>query len=200
MEEARRSDCELIVAPNKDDCDFNSCDGAVFLGQNEYESYTRLERAKRPFVIVEDHPDPDVASVGADIHLPVYRTLRKILDSGVTRIAYIGMTTSRMLFTDVEKFRAYLEAVDDVRHRVDFSFVRHSWPLPEYFYEQFRDMLRRPASAGPLHHLRLRGAGVYRAAEEAGYKIPEHIQVLSCDNLKINVNPKPASFEVPSGR
>ncbi len=197
-ESARSLGCRVEVSDNAERSDFKGFDGTLFLGQGEFESYVDVRRSGRPYLVVEDHPDSLVPSICADIHQTAYRTIRRLLEKGLTRIAYIGMTTSRMLFTDVQKFHAYLEAVDDVLHTVDFSLVRHAWPLPDYFYEQFRDMLRK---SGPPQALFITSdfvaPGVFRAAEEAGYRIPEHIQVLSCDKLDMHFSPSLASIDVP---
>jgi len=173
-------------------------DGVIFLGVEEDEPYALLRKRKIPFVVIENHPDPDIASVSADFHHSVYGVLRRLLDGGVSRVAYIGMTTSRRLLTDIEKFHSYLEALDDRLHDIDFSLVRHSWPNPDFAYEKFRDILRKngPPQAVFISTDHI-APGIFQAATEMGYRIPEHIQLLSCDHLEIETPVSVATFEAP---
>jgi len=193
---AEREGCEIELS---DDLGMaKACDGVLFLGQKERERHEKMLKEKIPFAVVEDNPNPEIASVCADVRPAVYKIIRALLEKGVTRIAYVGMTTSRTLLTDIEKFHSYLEAMDDVLHTVDFSLVRHAWPSPEYGYNVMAELL---AKSGPPQAVFVTSdfmaPGIYRALMERGFKIPSDTQVLSCDRLEMDLHPSLASIDVP---
>ena len=193
---AAAASCELTLLD--DLSHVRDFDGVLFLGQKERERHMLMLREKIPFVVVEDNINPEISSVCADVHPTIYRIIKRLLESGITRIAYIGMTTSRTLLTDIEKFRAYLEAIDDVLHTIDFALVRHAWPEPEYAYRAMSDILSK---SGPPQAVFVTSdyvaPGVYRALSEKGFKIPEDVQILSCDCLGMDMLPSLASIAVP---
>ncbi len=193
---AHAEGCSVDVS--EDTSGLSKYDGVIFLGHKEGEQHKRLLKSKKPFVVIEDMREPEIPSVCPDVHATVYRIIRALLESGLRRIAYIGMTTSRQLLTDIQKFHAYLEAVDDVLHAIDFSLVRHAWPSPEYGYSAMRDMLEKnPYPDVVFVTSDFVAPGIYRAASERGLKIPDDIQVLSCDCLGMGLTPTLASIDVP---
>ena len=188
--------CQWTIKTMSPD-DFSLFDGVIYIGHEEHNPYGVLDKMKKPFVVVEKVPQLEICSVGAEVRNVLRETLAKAYESGLKRIAYIGMTFSRQLFTDVDKFQAWLEATDDAMHGIDFSLVRHVWPLPESGYSAAADLLKNARPDGIFVTSDLMAAGVYRAIAERKLKIPEDIAVLGCDGLNVELTPKLATIATP---
>lgn len=177
--------------------DFANYDGVIFIGHSERNPYKALKKMKKPFVVIEKMPQPEICSVEAAMREAVESALTRALKSGFKRIAYIGMTFSRELNTDAAKFQAWMEATDDALHGIDFSLVRHVWPLPENGYPAAKDILEKAKPDAIFVTSDLMAPGVYRAIAESGLRIPEDVAVLGCDALNIPLNPTLASIATP---
>jgi len=176
---------------------YEGYDAVVFIGHQDGDEYLELRKAKKPFVVMERLPQPELCSIYPEIRKPLYATLSKMLAAGFKRIAYIGMTTSRQLYTDIEKFHVWLEATDDALHGIDFGLVRHVWPAPENGYTAAADLLDKASPDAIFVTTDQMAAGVYRAAEERGLRIPEDLSVLGCDGLGMDLSPSLATIATP---
>lgn len=196
LETAAKFDCDLTVSKALDKP--HEYDGIILLGQREHERYSYMLKKKIPFVVVEDNEEPEIPSVCVDVRPTVYRLIRSAIESGLTRVAYVGMTTSRQVLTDVKKFHAFQEACDDTLHTVDFSLVRHVWPNPPYAYDALSDILAKTAPPQLVFITTdFVAPGIYKALEDHGLRVPDDVQVLSCDTLDMDLSPALASVDVP---
>lgn len=177
--------------------DMAEYDGVIFIGHGSDTDYDVLLKDKQPFIVIEQLPHPEICSVSADVHGALYQTIYRMIKSGLRQVAYIGMTTSRRLFTDVAKFHAWLEANDDALQMVNFDLVRHVWPLPENSYAATCDILKHAIPDAIFVTSDLMAAGVYKALAEHNLRVPEDVGVLGCDGLDIGLEPKLATISVP---
>lgn len=193
---AEQAGCELFIT-NKQEVD-PDYDGYIFMTNRDMKDYKNLLKNKIPFVVLEDIEDPEVPCVATDVYPLIYRLIRKMIKSGLRHVAYIGMTSSRELLTDIKKFHSYLEATDDELHGIDFSMVRHVWPEPENGYKAMKDILLRGGRPDAVFvSSDIMVDGVVRAAYEHMMEVPKHIQILGCDGINLELPYKIASVNVP---
>ncbi len=172
-------------------------DGIIQLDHGLSNKYNEMTRKKIPFVVIEHVPDIHVASVSTDVYKALYDIFGRLYRSGVQKIAYIGMTTSRSLTTDVRKFHAWQDATDDMLQGVEYDLVQHVWPLPENSYAAMKKILKREVPDVVFTTCDVMAAGIYKALREANLRIPEDVGVLGCDGLNIDLTPQLATVKVP---
>ncbi len=172
-------------------------DGIIQFDHGLTNKYDEMDKKKIPFVVIEHVPDVHVASVSADVYGALYDVFCQLYRSGVQKVAYIGMTTSRSLTTDVRKFHAWQEATDDMLQEIEYDLVQHVWPLPENSYAAMKKILKREIPDVVFTTSDLMAAGIYKALREADLRIPEDVNVLGCDGLNIDLNPQLATIRVP---
>lgn len=188
--------CKLELT-SRYDGELDCFDGIIQLDHGLTNKYSEMDQKKIPFVVIEHVPDAQVASVSVDVYSALYDVFCNMYRSGMKKIAYIGMTTSRSLTTDVRKFHAWQEASDDMLQVVDYSLVQHVWPLPENSYAAMKKILQREVPDVVFTTCDVMAPGIYRALREENLKIPKDVSVLGCDGLNIELNPSLATIRVP---
>ncbi len=170
----------------------------ILIGTNSQEQINVLKKQKAPFILVGDKPFDDTPAVYASVFKALKYTLKKLIAEGHKKIAYIGPSLSRSgdNLIELEKFYAYVAAIEDAYAMLDHSLIIDTPPFADMGYPAMKALLERSkfdAVYVAFDHL---CPGVYRAIREYGMTIPDDISVLSTDGLDMHLYPDLFSLKV----
>lgn len=171
--------------------------GKILIGTSSSEQIEVLKKQNVPFILVGDKPPDDTPAVFSSIFRALKFTLKKLFETGHKKIAYLGPTHKRGdNLLQLEKFYAYVSAVEENYGRVNHSLIVEAHPFANRGYPAMKALLERSdvdAVYVAFDHL---CPGVYRAIRERGLSIPEDISVLSTDGLDMHFYPELFSLKI----
>ena len=177
---------------------FISSAAKILIGTNSPEQINVLKKQKIPFILVGDKPFDNTPAIYPSVFKALKNTIKKLFGCGYKRIAYIGPTQSRQgdNLIELEKFYAYVSAVEETYGRLDHALLVEAPPFANYGYSAMKSLLEHSkidAVYVAFDHL---CPGVYRAIRECNLNIPDDISVLSTDGLDMHLYPELFSLKV----
>ncbi len=158
----------------------------LLLSQLTETQRSELHSRRLPFVVIDPRgePGPHVSYVGATNWAGGLAATRHLVDLGHKKIAVIGGPVDLLCSrARIDGYRAALETAgiflaDSLVVRGDFTVVGG--------YEGARALLARPDRPTAIFAgSDLQALGVFKAAHEAGLKVPEDLSVVGFDDLPI---------------
>ncbi len=177
-----------------DSFQFCETSGKLLLGVTENRLIRMLKDWNRsPFVCTADPvDDPDVFSVFIE-DLPAMRSaVAHLYSTGARRIAFIGVTYSYTNNRQADRFRAYLDAIQQYQQS-DPRLIEHARLLSENGYPAMKNILSRIIPDAVIVSGNHMIPGVVRALEEAGLKVPSEVRICGCDGVETGL-----PFPVPT--
>lgn len=159
-------------------------DGAILL---EYVDNDRrieyLERTRTPYVVLGQPKEKEIPAVSLDNFDVGVKGGSYLKEKGFTKICYL--TNDARFYSTRLRVQGFLKAVPD--GRVIYG-VRDAHSA----YERTKALLEENLADCIFTNGDKRFLGIYRAASECAFRIPEKLGVLSADNLPINEEAYPS--------
>ncbi len=181
----------------------NRVDGALLLLSGRPSLRRRyIEEARRltdNFVVFEETDDDSVASVVADNADGAYKLVRRLIDNGHTRIAFIGTATSWPMIE--QRFAGYQLALQDARIAYDPALTRFDgiWEATTG-EDQTLDLLKEgdPPTA-LLAGNDLLAIGAIKALKGRNIKVPKDFAVAGFDDFAFaeHIDPPLTTVRIP---
>lgn len=176
-------------------------DGVILFNDNfNEEEMEVLNEYQIPMVVVgskfEGARDENVGNVYVDFENLAYELVQDLLSKGIDDIALMEDRLNVSMVDQIKRgieraykeagkeFKNYLSYSDSYKSSYDFLKDHLKAEKPHKFYIAFRDS---------------QAIALLNAAQEAGYKIPEDVQVMSIvDNKYLNmVRPRVSAYNIP---
>lgn len=176
-------------------------DGIVMMSENVTPNILdKMSHAPAPIVLAgsveESHTIP---SVNIDYIQAAYEAVKKLVDNGHKRIAFVSGPFTSVINRDY-KFAGYKKALQEAGIELDEELVLAAEDSYDSGMEDFEHINHssNPPSAYFTGSDEL-AIGIIHAAQEAGYNVPTDIEVISFENSKLArmVRPQLTSMVLP---
>jgi LacI family transcriptional regulator len=153
-----------------------------------------------PVVLLDaESVDPAVSSVVPDEAAGAHAAVSELLEHGHRRIGFV--TNREPIPATGERLRGYRAALREAGVAFDPTLVAAGEPSAAGGFHAARRLLERPDRPTGLFCFRdFMTMGVYRAAAEAGMRIPTDLSVVSFDNMEViatGLFPKLTTVQLP---
>jgi LacI family transcriptional regulator/LacI family xylobiose transport system transcriptional regulator len=159
----------------------------LLLSQLTSRQHAELAARRLPFVVIDPtaEPGPDVSSVGSTNWAGGLAATKHLIELGHERIGIV--TGPRDLLCSRARLDGYRAALETSGLSVDDQLLRWADFRVNGGYQQAKVLLelaRRPTAifAGSD----LSALGVFRAAREAGLRVPDELSVVGFDNIPLS--------------
>ncbi|CEG23288.1 Catabolite control protein A [Planococcus massiliensis] len=160
-------------------------DGIVFMSDViSTELLYEMERSPTPIVLAGSIDETNaVASVNIDYHGAAYEAVKKLVDNGHKKIAFVSGPLSSKINKDF-KLKAYKEALEDAGIDYDEKLVVEC-------NNSYDEGMKAVATLQPYEPTAYfvsndeMSIGVIHALEESGKKVPEDAEIISYENSKL---------------
>jgi LacI family transcriptional regulator, galactose operon repressor len=151
-----------------------------------YHRSVELPAALRDTAVVlvdAESPDPGVSSVVPDEFSGAYAAVGELLAHGHRRIGFV--TNERRVLATGKRLEGYQAALQQAGIAFDATLVVAATPRPEGGHRAARRLLELPERpTGLFCFSDLMAMGAYRAAAEAGLRIPQDLSVVGFDDMQ----------------
>ncbi|MEZ0479832.1 catabolite control protein A [Planococcus sp. SSTMD024] len=160
-------------------------DGIVFMSDVISDELRKeMERSPTPIVLAGSIDDTaSIASVNIDYYAAAYEAVKKFIDSGHKKIAYISGPLSSEINREY-KLKAYQDALQEAGLGYDERLVIEC----NNTYEEGLEAVRELESIEPTAYFVSNdemSIGVIHAVEALGKQIPEDVEVITYENSKL---------------
>lgn len=170
-------------------------DGAAVLGRCDREALRLLKQHFRKIVYCGlNAVDPEYDQIVCDGQTLARDVMEFLFGLGHTRIGYIGATQKEI------RYDAYRSALKIHRIPFDRHIVTDAPASVQGGYEGARRILSRAPGATAFFCMNdITAVGAVKAIQEAGFRIPEDISVISIDDIEAaqQISPMLTSMHVP---
>ncbi|MCP2035240.1 LacI family transcriptional regulator [Planomicrobium sp. HSC-17F08] len=159
-------------------------DGIVFMSDViSSELLYEMKRSPTPIVLAGSIDDSNaIASVNIDYYGAAYEAMKKLIDNGHTRIAFVsGLFSSKV---NKDKLKAYRQALQDASIDFDEQLVIEC----DNSYDEAIEAVNTLAPHKPTAYFVSNdemSIGVIHGVEANGQKIPEDVEIISYENSKL---------------
>ncbi|GEK33852.1 catabolite control protein A [Kurthia sibirica] len=176
-------------------------DGIVIMSENVSEKILeKMNHAPAPIVLAGsvDHSNT-MPSVNIDYTQAAYEAVKKLIDNGHKRIAFVSGPFTSIINRD-HKFVGYKNALEEAHIEFDENLVLSAEDSYDSGIEDFDhvNQLENPPTAYFTGSDEL-AIGIIHAAQDVGKSVPEDIEVISFENSKLArmVRPQLSSMVLP---
>lgn len=174
------------------------CAGRLLLGTDHPGQLAVLKKTREPFVLLAANAaDPEVCSIYAETGPGIKAAVSALVGRNLTEIAYIGMTKDPASRLDLDKFHAYLEAIQHAGLSLSGDLIEHTPPFTDRGLTAMKNILSRCRPQAVIVAYDHLCPGVYQAIRDAGLSIPHDIGVIGYDDLGLHLEPALSSLAVP---
>lgn len=159
-------------------------DGAIlleYMAEDQRVGY--LKRTGTPYVVLGQPEEQDIPAVSLDNFDVGLKGGRYLKEKGFKKICYL--TNDVGFYSTKLRVGGFLEAVPEGR-------VIYGVRDAKTAYERTRELLQAGEADCIFTNGDDRFLGIYRAAAECGYRIPQDLGVLSADDLAVNEEAYPS--------
>ncbi|UJF28080.1 catabolite control protein A [Planococcus sp. 107-1] len=160
-------------------------DGIVFMSDViSTELLYEMERSPTPIVLAGSIDETNaVASVNIDYYGAAYEAVKKLVDNGHKKIAFVSGPLSSKINKDY-KLKAYTEALLDAGIDYDEKLVVECNNSYDEGMEAVSTLQPHEPTAYFVSNDEM-SIGVIHALEESGKKVPEDVEIISYENSKL---------------
>ncbi|GKW46662.1 catabolite control protein A [Planococcus sp. NCCP-2050] len=160
-------------------------DGIVFMSDViSTELLYEMERSPTPIVLAGSIDETNaVASVNIDYYGAAYEAVKKLIDNGHKKIAFVSGPLSSKINKDY-KLKAYTEALLDAGIDYDEKLVVECNNSYDEGMEAVSTLQPYEPTAYFVSNDEM-SIGVIHALEESGKKVPEDVEIISYENSKL---------------
>lgn len=143
-----------------------------------------LSRLQIPCIVL-DYPTPLLPCILADQPQMGYLATRHLIDLGHRRIGYVARNVDNI--TRLDRFAGYQAALTEAGIPFDRSLVMAVGELPEDGMLAGRYLLTLPEPVTAIFaHNDMNAIGVLRVARNLGWRVPEDLSLVGCDNISLS--------------
>jgi LacI family transcriptional regulator len=196
LEAARAADRVMLLMNTEGDRDLegrelatllqHQVDGVLYATMYHRSVEVPAALSDTPVVLVDaESADPTVSSAVPDEVAGAATAVGELLRHGHRRIAFIN--NAHLMLAATGRLEGYKRALGQAGIRVDPGLIIAATDIgPEGGYRAARQLLELPERPTGLFCFRdLMAMGVYRAAAEAGLRIPEDLSVVGFDDMEL---------------
>jgi LacI family transcriptional regulator len=160
-------------------------DGIVFMSDIiSSELLYEMERSPTPIVLAGSIDDSNtIASVNIDYYGAAYEAVKKLIDNGHKKIAFVSGLFSSKVNKDY-KLKAYKQALEDAKIELDERLVVECDNSYDEAIEAVKSLEPYEPTAYFVSNDEM-SIGVIHAVESFGKKIPEDVEIISYENSKL---------------
>jgi DNA-binding LacI/PurR family transcriptional regulator len=158
------------------------------------EAIWNLDTDHIPFVLIDRYfPDLDADSVTSDNFTGGYRATEHLIILGYSRISFCYSHTGTLVTTSVrDRFEGYRKALEEYGLPFDESLVFEHPRYPKGTPDPYIEFLSRPNRPEAIFtSVDGEAAGIMKAAQYAGLRIPEDLALVGFDNLRFTAHSNP---------
>lgn len=160
-------------------------DGIVFMSDMiSPELLKELERSPTPIVLAGSIEESGkIASVNIDYYEAAYEAVKKLIDNGHKKVAFISGPLTSKINRDY-KMKAYRTALEDAGIEFKPELVVECNNSYDEGIQAVKDLKPQAPTAYFVNNDEM-SIGVIHAVEEGGQSIPEEVEIISYENSKL---------------
>lgn len=160
-------------------------DGIVFMSDMiSSELLKELERSPTPIVLAGSIEESGkIASVNIDYYEAAYEAVKKLIDNGHKKVAFISGPLTSKINRDY-KMKAYRNALEDAGIEFKPELVVECNNSYDEGIQAVADLKPHQPTAYFVNNDEM-SVGVIHAVEEAGQSIPDDVEIISYENSKL---------------
>lgn len=158
------------------------------------EPISNLAADNMPFVLIDRYlPDLDADYVASDNFNGGYRATEHLIILGYSRIGFCYSHNGSLATTSVrDRFEGYRKALEEYGLPFNESLVFEHPRLPKGMPDPYVEFLSRPNRPEAIFaSLDAEAAGLMKAAQQLGLRVPENIALVGFDNLRFTSHAHP---------
>jgi len=160
------------------------CVDGILLSSKQTKDKYDIYKDDIPMVFIDRKPEVEVKyGVFVDNYNGAYNATKHLIDLGHRSIACI--TGPKNINTTIERLRGYKDALIDNHIECDETIIKSNDYAIEGGYEAAKDLIKNHNITAIFTHDDLMACGVYKAAKELSYKIPDDISVVGFDDITL---------------
>lgn len=160
------------------------CVDGILLSSKQTKDKYDIYKDDIPMVFIDRKPEVEVKyGVFVDNYKGAYNATKHLIDLGHRSIACI--TGPKNINTTIERLRGYKDALIDNHIECDETIIKSNDYAIEGGYEAAKDLIVNHNITAIFTHDDLMACGVYKAAKELSYKIPDDISVVGFDDITL---------------
>ncbi|WP_461612819.1 LacI family DNA-binding transcriptional regulator [Clostridium sp. Marseille-QA1073] len=160
------------------------CVDGILLSSKQTKDKYDIYKDDIPMVFIDRKPEVEVKyGVFVDNYKGAYNATKHLIDLGHKSIACI--TGPKNINTTIERLRGYKDALIDNHIEYDETIIKSNDYAIEGGYEAAKDLIKNHNITAIFTHDDLMACGVYKAAKELNYKIPDDISVVGFDDITL---------------
>ncbi|WP_291566571.1 MULTISPECIES: LacI family DNA-binding transcriptional regulator [unclassified Clostridium] len=160
------------------------CVDGILLSSKQTKDKYDIYKDDVPMVFIDRKPEVEIKyGVFVDNYKGAYNATKHLIDLGHRSIACI--TGPKNINTTIERLRGYKDALIDNHIECDETIIKSNDYAIEGGYEAAKDLIKNHNITAIFTHDDLMACGVYKAAKELSYKIPDDISVVGFDDITL---------------
>ncbi|HCQ89366.1 MAG TPA: LacI family transcriptional regulator [Clostridium sp.] len=161
-----------------------NCVDGILLNSKQTKDKYDIYKDDVPMVFIDRKPEVEIKyGVFVDNYKGAYNATKHLIDLGHRSIACI--TGPKNINTTIERLRGYKDALIDNHIECDETIIKSNDYAIEGGYEAAKDLIKNHNITAIFTHDDLMACGVYKAAKELSYKIPDDISVVGFDDITL---------------